>query len=320
MPRQFLTAIVVTLFLVGLCDTVCLQTVKSQNKSKIKIGLVLSTSGAAQPYGENAKRGVELAADEINASGGINGQQIEIVFRDCKTDGKEAARVLNELIDDEKVQVVIGDVTSTCVVEMEPIANERKVTLITPGASYPELSRKGDFVFRYWYSDELEGKADARYAKLNLNWTNLATAYIDIPYGRGINAVFVREFEKLGGRVSKEISFTQGQRDFRTQLHLLSSQERLDGVFLASYRNESVAFLRQLRAISNQDISSIRILSTQPFNNLDIVKGASGAAENVIFSVPRPPLPSNKAAERFRQAYKEIDIEILGTSFQCYQL
>src|SRR5688572_20762078 len=257
MNNRLLTAILNSLFLVVWCSVICCQTVTAQNKPRIKIGLVLSTSGAAQPYGENARRGIELALDEINSGGGVNGHQIDILFRDCKTDGNEAARILKDLISTEKVQVVIGDVTSTCTVKMAPIANEHKTVLISPGASYPGLSQKGDFVFRYWYSDELEGKADAQYAKQNLRWSTVATVYIDIPYGQGVNQVFVREFQKLGGRVLKEIPLAQGRTDFHDQLTSLSAIERLDGIFLASYRNETVAFLKQLRALANKDLGSI---------------------------------------------------------------
>ena len=100
-------------------------------RPKIKIGAVLSLSGPAKLWGEDAKNGILLAQDEINAAGDI---ELEVIPLDCKADSDEAAKALGRLITDHEIQVVIGDVTSSCVLEMMLIANQKKIVLITPGA------------------------------------------------------------------------------------------------------------------------------------------------------------------------------------------
>jgi branched-chain amino acid transport system substrate-binding protein len=266
---------------------------KSDGQAPIKIGVVLSSTGGAARWAQHAKNGIELALAEVNAEGGVYGQPIQLVYRDCGTNGSEASKVLIDLIDNEHVSVVIGDVTSTCTVPMAQIANERKVVLITPGASYPKLSKENDFVFRYWYSDEREGTQDAWYANKNMGWRKVTTLYLDAYYGQGINEVFVREFSKLDGTIIDQIPFGQDQKDFPAQIsRIVSRDPHPDGLFLVGYVNETAALLKELK--SNKNTSSIPILSTQPFNILDIVEKAGGAADNVIFSVPRPPALSNK--------------------------
>lgn len=298
--RTLLVFISLTLFLT-LFNTAYLAPTP---QTSVKIGVVLSTSGRAAPWGTSAKNGIELAAREINRKGGINGRPLEVIYKDSKTSGEEAIKALRELIADHHIQVVIGDVTSTCVLAMAETANQSNVVLITPGASNPSLSKKGDFIFRYWYSDELEGKADARYARQKRDWQRVLTVYLDAPYGQGINEVFTTEFRALNGEVVQTIPVRLGQDVFTDEVERIFEEPNLDGIFLASYVYENIEFLKQFRAKSIQTKRSIPILSTQTFNSLDIVRGAGDAANEVVFSVPPPPDPSNKTAEDFREQYK----------------
>src|SRR6185369_14500124 len=156
-------------------------------------------------------------------------------------------------------------------------------------------------------SDQLEGKIDARYARQELHWDTVSAIYLDVPYGAGIEKIFVEEFKRLGGRLAGEMPVTRHQSSFHDIIKKLPAQDfDTHGVYLVGYRAETVAFLRELRSPNNRNGSQIKILSTQPFNSLTIVKEANGAAENVIFSVPRPADSPNAEADRFRQAYKDV--------------
>ena len=295
--------LVVFVFVLLLFASVLLPTSPmSRADSPIRIGVVLSSSGGAAIWGGHAKNGLELALAEVNRSG-VNGRQIELVYKDCKTNGTEAVKVFQDLIEKEQVSVVIGDVTSTCTVPMSRVANERGVVLITPGASYPDLSKENDYVFRYWYSDEQEGTQDARFAKENAGWSRATTLFLDAYYGQGINRVFVKKFEE-SGRIVDEIPFKQDQEKFELEISRILSRKPLpDGIFLVGYINETAALLKALR--SNRETKDIKILCPQPFNILEIVKKADGAAEGVVFSVPRAPATSDKAAEDFRKNYSD---------------
>lgn len=306
-PSQFRGYAVIIFCLIGLCllhQPPSTSAAATQAKPTIKIGAVLSLSGPAEEWGQNARNGITLAVDELNNAGGINGSQVEVLYRDCVTNENKAKDALNSLLS-EGVQAVIGDVTSTCVRAMTEIANKHEVVLITPGASHPDISKRGDFVFRYWYSDELEGKADAIYAKESLKWQRVVTLYINIAYGKGINEVFVREFKAKKGEVIRQIPFELKQNDFGPQVTQLLQETNPDGLFLVGYKNETIAILKQLKKKFEETGKSVPILSTQAFHNLSIIRDSEGAAEGVVFSVPRPPDQSNTRAAAFREAYRQ---------------
>lgn len=269
----------------------------------IKIGAVLATTGPASRWGNNAKDGMEIALKEINDSGGINGRQLEIMYEDSETDEKKAAQALQKLIEQD-IQVVIGDVTSPSVLAMVPVAEKHKVVLLSPGASSARLTNPRDYTFRNWHSDDVEGKADARYALQNLEWKRVTTLYIDNAYGAGLNEIFSEAFTAQKGKIIKQVSFPSTIGNYKDQI-IAALSEKPDGIYLVGYVPHMIALLKQMdELVAEQKVERPRILSTQAFNSLDIIAEAGSAAEGVTFSVPRPPDQSNSVAARFREIYK----------------
>lgn len=181
---------------------------------------------------------------------------------------------------------------------MAPIAESNKVILISPGASNPDISRAGDFIFHTWQSDNLEAKFDADYTFKVLNWKSISTIYVRNAYGRGLSDTFKKRFQ---GKTILEEPFDQGQKDFRDIIAKLKSN-KLDGIYLPGYPQEMGFFLKQLR----EHHILIPVLSTQAFDDSIVLKYAKEAAEGVLFSVPKPPDPNNPIVRRFREDYKRL--------------
>jgi branched-chain amino acid transport system substrate-binding protein len=272
---------------------------RSQEQGQVTIGAVLSMTGSASVWGENSKNGIELAVEELNAAGGINGKPIRVVYEDSKSEPKAAVDALRKVISSDKVPVVIGDVASSNVLAMAPVAEGEKVILISPGASNPDISNAGDYIFRNFPSDALEGKVDAEYAYRQLGWRKIALLNIRNAYGEGISRVFKKGFTELGGTMALEDSFDQGTTDFRTQLTKLKGAAP-DGVFLAGYPDEMARLLIQAKELQIKT----PFLSTQAFDDPQVLKIAGQAAEGVIFSTPAPPSDTDPKAAEFRQNYK----------------
>lgn len=97
-------------------------TVGCVKKEEIKIGAILPLTGSAAPYGINAQRGIQLALEEVNNKGGINEKKVEVLFEDSKTDPKEAVAALQKIGQVNKIRFVIGDINSSGVLAMAPIA------------------------------------------------------------------------------------------------------------------------------------------------------------------------------------------------------
>src|SRR2546423_5646168 len=163
----------------------------------IKIGCLVSTTGSGARWGQNSRKGIDLAAEEINAGGGVNGKKIQVIYEDTQTDPKTAVSAFRKLVDVDGVKTCIADVISSDVLAVAPIANEKNVPLISPGASSPEITNAGDFVFRNWPSDALQGEEAAKLAFNQLGWHKVGIFYINNEYGKGLRQVFGNGFKSL---------------------------------------------------------------------------------------------------------------------------
>jgi branched-chain amino acid transport system substrate-binding protein len=273
--------------------------VKKEGK-EIKIGTVLPLTGSAAVWGENSKMGLEIALEEVNAAGGVKGKKINLIFEDSQSDSAKAVSALQKLISTDKVSVVIGDIASSSVLAMAPIAEKAKVILLSPGASNPDISKAGEYIFRNWQSDALEGEVDAKYAYEHLGWKNMATLYVSNAYGTGLKKVFEESFQKLGGKILASESFEQGATDMRAQLNKIRNL-KIDAIYMPGYPPEMAILLRQAKEMGIK----ISFLSVQAFDDPKILETAKGAAEGVIFSVPKPPDPSNSIVKNFIDKYTQ---------------
>jgi branched-chain amino acid transport system substrate-binding protein len=272
----------------------------AKEQKKIKIGAILPLTGSAAPYGQNAQRGILLALEEINAKGGIKGKKVEVIFEDSKTDPKEAVSALQKLYRINNIPFIIGDINSTGVLAMAPIAEKNHIILFSPGASNPKISDAGEYIFRNWHSDALEGEVDANFAYNRLGWKKTAVLYVNAAYGAGLAEVFRDTFKKLGGEIVAFEAYEQDAIDMRGQINRILSQNP-DGIFLPGWPKEMSVALKQLKELG----SKLPILSVQGFDDPSILKLAGIAAEGVIFSIPESPDPNDEMVKHFNVAYKQ---------------
>jgi branched-chain amino acid transport system substrate-binding protein len=267
-------------------------------RTAIRIGSVLPLTGSAGVWGQNAKMGMDLALEEIRTSGGIKGRELVVLYEDSQSDPKVATSALQKLITSDRVQVVIGDIASSSVLAMAPIAERNKIVLLSPGASNPDISNAGDFIFRNWQSDALEGQIDARYAFSTLKWKRVVCLYVNNAYGAGLSKVFTETFTALGGKIVAQESFSQGATDLRAQITRVGAAKP-DGIFMPGYPPEMATALKQMRETGVR----FPVLSVQAFDDPEIVNRAGQAAEGVIFSVPKPPDSNSPPVAKFRSQY-----------------
>ena len=135
----------------------------SGEKGTIKIGYIGPLTGEAASYGIDTLNGAKLAAKEINAAGGINGQMIEIIAEDGRCTGADAASAAQKLINIDGVVAIIGGQCSGETLAAAPVAEGAEIVMMSPVSSSPDVTRAGDFVFRDYPSDALKTKAMAEY-------------------------------------------------------------------------------------------------------------------------------------------------------------
>ena len=185
----------------------------------IPVGVFGALTGDQAAFGTATVQGVRLAAEEINAAGGIDGRKIRLLVEDDQGRPDEAASVVTKLVTAGRVAVLIGENSSNQSLAAAPIAQASGIPMISPSSTNPAVTEKGDYIFRVCFTDPYQGKALATFVRKNLN---LQTAGILLDkkndYSVGLAEFFRKAFESLGGRVVAEQSYSGGDTEFRPQL------------------------------------------------------------------------------------------------------
>ncbi len=215
----------------------------------IVVGYYGDLSGRTSSFGQSTKNGVEMAADEINKAGGVNGRQIQILVEDDQGEPNKAATVVTKQINQDKVHALIGEVASSNSLAAAPKAQEAKVPMISPSSTNPAVTQVGDYIFRVCFIDPFQGEVMAKFASANLKAKRAAILYdFNSDYSRGLQQFFKRSFTQLGGQIVSEQSYTQGDRDFSGQLTAIRSANP-DVVYVPGYYGEVGVIANQTKQL-----------------------------------------------------------------------
>ena len=209
-----------------------------------KIGGIGPVTGAAAVYGLAVKNGAQIAVDEINADGGINGYQIEFNFQDDEHDAEKSVNAYNTL-KDWGMQVLMGTVTSAPCVAVADKTYADNMFQITPSGSAVECAANPN-VYRVCYSDPAQGTASAKYIGEHKLASKVAVIYdsSDV-YSSGIYEKFAQEAPNQGIEVVDAEAFTaDSNKDFSTQLQK-AKESGAELVFLPIYYTEASLILQQ---------------------------------------------------------------------------
>src|SRR5262249_52522322 len=169
---------------------------------KVKIGVFMSLTGTTATFGISSTNGIKLAADEINAAGGINGKQVELDVQDDRSDASDAATIVTKFGTQDGVNAILGEVASSRSIAAAPIAQNGKIPMMTPSPTNPEVTKKGDYIFRSCFIDPVQGAAIAQFAAKTLN-AKKAAIMVDRKndYSTGLEKFISATFTKLGGQM-----------------------------------------------------------------------------------------------------------------------
>lgn len=187
--------------------------------NEIVLGAILGLSGENSSLGVETKEGIEMALEEINAAGGFKGRKVKVLYEDTRLDPNLASEKIQKLIDRDRVLAVIGDAASTPTLSAASYAEKAKVPLISPSATNVEVTRNKKYVFRICFTDDKQGSAAAKFARDELKAEKAAVLYVTgNKYSEGLQAIFTRDFEKLGGKVVAKETFQAEETNVLTFL------------------------------------------------------------------------------------------------------
>ena len=238
--KRILIASIVIASLLSACNT-------QGNDNKVRIGVFMSTTGTTANFGISSVNGIKMAADEINAAGGINGKQVELLVQDDRSDASEAATIVTKFVTQDQVHAVIGEVASSRSIAAAPIAQNAKIPMLTPSSTNPEVTKKGDFIFRSCFIDPYQGAAIAQFAAKTLG-AKTAAIMVDRKndYSTGLEKVISETFTKFGGKIVATQSYQEGDQDFNAQLTSLKGSNP-EVIFVPGYYNDVGLIAKQAR-------------------------------------------------------------------------
>jgi len=273
---------------------------KKVEEKVVKIGAILVLTGPDAKAGQSAKQGIEMAVEEINASGGLKSRKIKVIYEDDGGEPQKSVSAVQKLINVDKVLAILGPMWSSCVLAVAPIVESKGVVILSPTASSPKITYAGDYIFRNTYSDAIEGAKTAEFASKELKYGKAGILFINNDYGVGLKDAFKRKFEELGGKIVIDEGYDPKTTDFRTIL--VKVKERSPEVIYIAGYSEMGQLLRQMRETGIK----IPVLSCIMFEISDIAKVAGKAAEGVIYAYPSyDPEKGNEITLKFAKKFKE---------------
>ena len=215
----------------------------------IKVGVYGDLTGATSSFGQSTKNGIELAVEEINNAGGVNGKKIQLVVEDDQGRPEQAKTVVSKLINQDKVQALLGEVASTNSLAAAPVAQEAKIPMITPSSTNPKVTQVGDFISRVCFIDPFQGAVMARFSANTLKAKTAAVlGDVNSDYSKGLSEVFEQEFTKLGGKVVTKSAYTQNDQDYKGQLTNIRNLNP-DVIYIPGYYGNVAIIAKQAREL-----------------------------------------------------------------------
>lgn len=286
-------------------------------EGSFKIGGIGPVTGGAAAYGIAVQNGAQIAVDEINAAGGINGYQIEYQFQDDEHDAEKAVNAYNTL-KDWGMQVLMGTVTSApCVAVADKTAADNMFQ-ITPSGSSMECAVNPN-VFRVCFSDPDQGAASATYIGENKLATKIAVIYdsSDV-YSSGIYEKFAQEAGNQGLEIVASEAFTaDSNKDFSTQLQK-AKDAGAELVFLPIYYTEASLILNQANTMGfeTQFFGCDGMDGILQVENFD-VSLAEGLMLLTPFAADATDDLTVSFVKKYQDAYGEIPIQFAADAYDA---
>ncbi|MEO5731506.1 MAG: ABC transporter substrate-binding protein [Byssovorax sp.] len=259
-----------------------------------RVGAYFSLSGEDTAFGVDSREGIELAVDEINKAGGIKKKPMKVLFEDDKSKPDEANNKVLQLIDRDKVVALLGEVASSRSRAGGIVANKKKIPMITPSSTNPDVTRIGPFVFRVCFTDDVQGQMGAEFVVNKLNKKKIAILFAsDDLYSSGLAKEFRDYAKKLGAEIVVEKSFLKKETNFTTYINeVMSAKPEI--IYAPIYYNAMVPIAQQAKAVG---VKGDMFVGGDGWDSEVLMKDAGNEMEGAYFTnhyAPDVPWPKAK--------------------------
>ena len=284
----------------------------ASNDSAVRVGWIGGMTGPTAKWGTH--NAAMLAVEEVNASGGINGRPLELVYEDAQCNGAKAVSAFRKLTGADGLRFIVGGHCSPESLAFADLAERKKVVSIAAITSSPKLTEKGDYIYRVTPISTRLADLLVPYARKQRDLKKVAVIYELTDYAQPVAEHFSHLFKSDGGQVVSEQSFLPGETDFKTIL-LKASRSSADGIYLGVQAPDTALLL--MRQIGELNLN-LSIFGNEQFAGayLSASDDDRKHLEGVILAEPACDL-SKPETKRFAEKYKSR-YGVRDLPFGCY--
>jgi branched-chain amino acid transport system substrate-binding protein len=267
----------------------------SDETGPIKIGFTGPLSGEVASYGENARTAVEIAVEEINAQGGIDGRPLEVIYEDDVCNGSDAASAAQKLVNVDGVSIALSSVCSPAVLGSAPVFEDAGVVQFAYCATAPSISDAGEYIFRNVPSDSFQTKKAADYIVNELGKKKVAVVYVKNDWGVGLDEAIKSSLEELGGEVVVSESYEPASTDLRSQLTKVKDSDA-EVLYFAGFPDGTTIGVRQINELG----IDLPIVGADAWDSPKLWEDLGGLGDGYVFFASK-----TNSTDEFKTKMKE---------------
>lgn len=268
----------------------------------IALTIPLPLTGKQAKFGEIMKRSFEMAAEEIDAKGGVKGSPLKLSFEDSSGKPETARAIVEKLIDVEKQPLIIGEYTSACAKAVAAVAEERKTPYLVVASADDDITKQNyKFVFRQNQVNDHYADALVSFLRQVVKPRSAAILYESSAFGTSGATAMQRDLEKLGAKALVYEKFETGAIDFKPLLSKVKAA-RPDVVYVVSYANEAQMIMKQAKELRVE--AKLFAGGAAGFAIPEFIDGAKDAGEYVVSATLWTPQLKYPGARAFAEKYK----------------
>jgi branched-chain amino acid transport system substrate-binding protein len=280
--------------------TLCAVPVLAADTFDLVIPLPLT--GKPAKFGEIMKRSYEIAAEEINAKGGVKGKKIALSFEDSNGKPETARAIVEKLIDSKKQPIIVGEYTSSCAKAVAAVAEERKTPYLVVASADDDITQKNyKYVFRQNQVNAHYGDAVVSFLKEVVKPKTIAILFESSAFGTSGADAMEKDAIAVGTKVLLKEKFETGAIDFKPLLSKVKAAQP-DVIFTVAYANEAQLIMKQAKELRID--AKLYAGGAAGFAIPEFIKGAQDAAEYVVSATLWTPQLKYPGAKEFADKYK----------------
>jgi branched-chain amino acid transport system substrate-binding protein len=262
----------------------------------------LPLTGKPAKFGEIMKRSYEIAAEEINAKGGVKGKKITLSFEDSTGKPETARAIVEKLIDSKKQPIIVGEYTSSCAKAVAAVAEERKTPYLVVASADDDITQKNyKYVFRQNQVNAHYGDAVVSFLQEVVKPKTIAILYESSAFGTSGADAMEKDAARIGAKVVLKEKFETGAIDFRPLLSKVKAAQP-DVVYTVAYANEAQLLMKGAKEMRVD--AKLYTGGAAGFAIPEFIKGAQDAAEYVVSATLWTPQLKYPGAKEFAEKYK----------------